>query len=198
MSKLHEAVKTALELPENTLISVKDLDYSDKLFLITLDLKNQETEQVEQVQISLTDNGEGKYQIKKLPQLGAFVFGEKAWIISEPKASEEAKDLGIELQVTGKVLKPNLKNINLAMIAQIDPMSKLVEEMREIEKLMHDEDLISKIFMAMGAWVRFNSDNNVVTVASINQMITDSKHEGELSDEGKRNPIKKCWNDQVP
>jgi len=40
MSKLHEAVKTALELPENTLISVKDLDYSDKLFLITLDLKN--------------------------------------------------------------------------------------------------------------------------------------------------------------
>jgi len=50
----------------------------------------------------------------------------------------------------------------------------------------------------MGAWVRFNSDNNVVTVASINQMITDSKHEGELSDEGKRNPIKKCWNDQVP
>ena len=44
-------------------------------------------------------------------------------------------------------------------------MSKLVEEMREIEKLMHDEDLISKIFMAMGAWVRFNSDNKVVTVA---------------------------------
>lgn len=70
--------------------------------------------------------------------------------------------MGFELQVTGKVLEPNLKNISLSMIAQIDPSSKLVEDLAEVEKLRRDEDLINKVYMAMNTWIRnIHSDAEV-------------------------------------
>lgn len=48
------------------------------------------------------------------------------------------------------------------MIAQIDPSSKLVEDLAEVEKLRRDEDLINKVYMAMNTWIRnIHSDAEV-------------------------------------
>ena len=130
-----------------------------------------------------------------MDKTGIFCLEGKPWSIVEQDAEENQQDLGFELTIKGRVLKPDMRNINPAMLAQVDPSSKLVDDLKEVEKLKRDKDTISKVYMAMNAWVRNIHNEGHVSTHEIDTMIQATKHEGELSDEDKRNPIKRCWND---
>ena len=146
---------------------------------------------------ALTDSGSVVYDIRRMDKTGIFCLEGKPWSIVEQDAEENQEDLGFELTIKGRVLKPDMKNINPAMLAQVDPNSKLVDDLKEVEKLKRDKDNISKVYMAMNAWVRNIHNEGHVSTHEIDTMIQATKHEGELSDEDKRNPIKRCWNDQL-
>ena len=65
--------------------------------MITIKLKliNSETDQAEETWISLTNDGDNKYQIKKIETKCDFVYDKKIWRITEPKVSNfEGQDLG--------------------------------------------------------------------------------------------------------
>ena len=85
------------------------------------------------------------------------------------------------------------------MISKLDTAAPLAGDLEKAYKLSKDHDKIEKVYMAMNSWNRNLKGDEMPHKAVIEEMIRDSKHEGPLeSDADKRNPIKKCWNDDFP
>lgn len=130
-TKLYESVKSLLSLADSIKVQVKDLSYSEKLILLTIETLQADGSS-EEVRISLVDGGEGKYKLNKISEKNAFILEDNLWQVVEPGNPNAANEEDAEpsLGVLKMVVKPlvrNVNNISMEMLA-----TALVSESEEL------------------------------------------------------------------
>ena len=152
-------------------MKVKNIQYAERTILVTvessytsdnlsaaLDLPESEPEVFNVV---LKDDGNGKYNISRLDVDNVFIYNNNLWSIDERnQEQEEAKQIPGVLSIVARPLVRNLDNISLEMLArELEPNSKEFEELKALEKLSKNKQLLSKVYRAMNNYVRSTLDN---------------------------------------
>lgn len=128
-TKLYESVKSLLSLEDSIKVQVKDISYSEKLILLTIETLQADGSS-EEVRISLVDGGEGKYKLNKISEKNAFILEDNLWQVVEPGNAANEEDAEPSLGVLKMVVKPlvrNVNNISMEMLA-----TALVSESEEL------------------------------------------------------------------
>ena len=143
--------------------------------------------------VSLVEREE-KYVIEKVDQANCFVLDNQLWHV-DPSDVVQQEDPQLIIGTLKMVVKPlhrNVENISLEMLArEIESDTAQQMELRALEKLAKNEDLIVKVQRAMNNWVRVKLENRLPSNDLMYDMVTQasSAYEGE-----GYNPLK-CWNE---
>ena len=126
-TKLLEVAQKRLALDESSLLRTKNVIYSAKMILITIEQISAAGGLAEEIQIVLKDNGEGKWDLTRVDLNNPFIFEDKLWHVE--KESEDAKELlnpKAVLKVTAKPLVYNLENVTNEILVELTDSDHLI------------------------------------------------------------------------